>query len=70
MDISIHAPACGERQRNRIENFKNITFLSTLPMRGATAFADPIIRKVTIFLSTLPQGERPMHNWESGVQGM
>ncbi len=39
MDISIHAPACGERQRNRIENFKNITFLSTLPMRGATAFA-------------------------------
>ena len=59
MLISIHAPREGSDVEPALFQHPIEGFLSTLPVRGATRGTSTKTAVNTLFLSTLPRGERP-----------
>ena len=54
IEISIHAPLCGERRRYRRDNTVRVYFNPRSPMRGATMNKIDTIKESKKFQSTLP----------------
>ena len=57
-EISIHAPREGSDIFSTLAALVNISFLSTLPARGATGTSRSVPRGVTYFYPRSPRGER------------